>query len=152
MIGNNTDNKNMLDIATITELWTRTYNNEGEPDWSHILPFYDDHIHFRDSIQEIDGIVEFKAMIERLTKRSKDLDMNMVRVIRQDNVVFMEWEMTIRYKRNPSAVLYGSSRLTINEEGKISEQRDYYDLWGDIFDNIPGFGKAYRKLMRRKFG
>ena len=38
------------------------------------------------------------------------------------------------------------------EEGKIIEQRDYYDLWGDIFDNIPRFGKAYRRFMKRKFG
>ena len=48
--------------------------------------------------------------------------------------------------------MYGSSRLTINEKGKIAEQRDYYDLWGDIFDNIPRFGKMYRKFMIKKFG
>lgn len=35
---------------------------------------------------------------------------------------------------------------------KVEEQRDYYDLWGDIFDNIPRFGKAYRRFMKRKFG
>jgi hypothetical protein len=60
--------------------------------------------------------------------------------------------MTISYKKNPSSVLYGSSRLTINRAGKISEQRDYYDLWGDIFDNIPRFGPSYRKFMKKKFG
>jgi hypothetical protein len=49
-------------------------------------------------------------------------------------------------------VLYGSSRLTLNEDGKITEQRDYYDLWGDIVDNIPRFGKAYRRFIKRKFG
>jgi len=48
--------------------------------------------------------------------------------------------------------MYGSSRVTLNDDGKIIEQRDYYDLWGDIFDNIPRFGKAYRRFMRRKFG
>jgi hypothetical protein len=60
--------------------------------------------------------------------------------------------MTISFKKNPSSVLYGSSRLTLNNEGKIIEQRDYYDLWGDIFDNIPRFGKVYRRFMKRKFG
>jgi hypothetical protein len=43
--------------------------------------------------------------------------------------------MTLSFKKYPSSILYGSSRLTLNKEGKISEQRDYYDLWGDIFDN-----------------
>ena len=91
-------------------------------------------------------------MTDRLAKRSKDLSMNIVRAIMQENILFIEWEMTIRYKKNPSSVLYGASRLTLNEQGKIAEQRDYYDLWGDIFDNIPRFGKAYRRFMKRKFG
>jgi hypothetical protein len=78
--------------------------------------------------------------------------MQVVRVIKQENIIFLEWEMTISYKNNPSSILYGSSRLTLNEAGKIIEQRDYYDLWGDIFDNIPRFGKAYRKFMKKKFG
>jgi limonene-1,2-epoxide hydrolase len=136
----------------LIELWSKTYNTEGKPDWSHILPFYDDDIYFRDSIQEIHGIKEFKAMTERLTERSKDLKMQIVRAVQQDNIIFIEWEMTISYKKNPSSVLHGASRVTINESGKISEQRDYYDLWGDIFDNIPRFGKAYRNFMRKKFG
>ena len=142
----------ILDINKIKELWTKTYNTEGKPDWSHILPYYDDNIYFRDTIQEIRGIEDFKAMTERLANRSKDLKMNIVRAVKQENIVFIEWEMTISFKRNPSSVLYGSSRLSLSNDGKINEQRDYYDLWGDIFDNIPRFGKAYRKFIKRKFG
>jgi limonene-1,2-epoxide hydrolase len=141
-----------LNAESIKELWSKTYNTQGKPDWSHILPFYDDNIHFRDSIQELRGMEEFVAMTRRLTDRSKDLSMNIVRTTQQDRDIFIEWEMTIKFKKNPSSVLYGTSRVTLNEEGKIIEQRDYYDLWGDIFDNIPRFGKAYRRFMKRKFG
>jgi limonene-1,2-epoxide hydrolase len=148
---NNPDIK-ILNLDTIKELWSKTYNTEGKPDWSHILPYYDDYIYFRDSIQEIHGIEEFTAMTERLTKRSKNLKMNIVNASMEGNIVFIEWEMTLSFKKYPSSVLYGSSRLTLSQEGKIIEQRDYYDLWGDIFDNIPRFGKAYRKFMKRKFG
>ena len=148
----NAENTNTMDAETIKELWSKTYNTEGRPDWSHILPYYDDNIYFRDSIQEIRGINDFKAMTERLTKRSKDLKMNVVRALGQDNIIFIEWEMTISFKKNPSSVMYGSSRLTLNDDNKITEQRDYFDLWGDIFDNIHRFGKAYRRFMKRKFG
>lgn len=142
----------MLTKELVLDLWSRTYNTEGKPDWAHILPYYDKNIYFRDSIQEISGIEEFTTMTERLTLRSKDLKMNIVKAVMEDNIIFIEWEMTISFKKNPSSVIYGSSRLTLNNEGKIIEQRDYYDLWGDIFDNIPRFGKAYRKFMKRKFG
>jgi len=136
----------------LKDLWTKTYNTEGKPDWSHILPYYDENIIFKDTIQEIRGFENFKAMTERLTKRSKDLKMNLVRAAQFENDFYIEWEMTIGFKKYPNSILYGLSRITINEKGKIIEQRDYYDLWGDIFDNIPRFGKAYRKFMIRKFG
>jgi limonene-1,2-epoxide hydrolase len=142
----------MLTKDLVLDLWSKTYNTEGKPDWSHIIPYYADDIYFRDSIQEIRGIEEFTAMTERLTKRSKDLKMKIVNAAFEKNVIFLEWEMTLSFKKYPSSILFGTSRLTLNEEGKIAEQRDYYDLWGDIFDNIPRFGKAYRKFMKRKFG
>ncbi len=142
----------MLTKELVLELWSKTYNTEGKPDWSHILPYYDNDIYFRDTVQEIRGIEEFTAMTERLTKRSKDLKMKIVNAVMEGNIILMEWEMTLSFKKYPSSVLYGSSRLKINNEGKITEQRDYYDLWGDIFDNIPRFGKAYRKFMKKKFG
>lgn len=145
-------NEYRLTLDIVKDLWAKTYNTDGKPDWSHILPYYDDDIYFRDTIQEIRGIVPFKAMTERLTERSKDLDMKLVRTVQHGNDIFLEWEMTISYKKYPGSVVYGFSRLTINDDGKIAEQRDYYDLWGDIFDNIPFFAKRYRKFMKKKFG
>jgi limonene-1,2-epoxide hydrolase len=145
-------NGKITSIQTVKELWSKTYNTEGKPDWSHILPYYDSNIYFRDSIQEIRGIDNFTALTERLSKRSKDLKMNIVNSAMNDDVIFLEWEMTLSFKKYPSSILYGNSRIRINSDGKIIEQRDYYDLWGDIFDNIPRFGKMYRKFMVKKFG
>lgn len=141
-----------LTLEIFKDLWAKTYNTDGKPDWSHILPYYDDSIYFRDSIQELHGMEDFRAMTERLTERSKDLKMKIVSATMDGNRIFMEWEMTIAYKKNPSSIVYGASRLTLNEAGRIIEQRDYYDLWGDIFDNIPRWGKMYRRFMRKKFG
>lgn len=139
-------------VDQIVELWSKTYNTEGKPAWSHIIPYYDEKILFKDSIQEIRGIEEFKSMTERLAKRSKELKMKILRTAMQDDFIFIEWEMTILFKRTRRSIVYGSSRLTLSERGKIIEQRDYYDLWGDIFDNIPGFRKMYRQFMRKRFG
>ncbi len=140
------------DKEHLKELWSNTYNTEGKPDWSHIIPYYDDNIIFRDSVQEIHGIEEFKAMTERLVERSGNLEMNIKNVQQEDRIIFIEWEMTLSFKKYPNSTLYGVSRVTLNDMGKIIEQRDYYDLWGDIFDNIPKFSVMYRKFMKKKFG
>lgn len=147
-----TDNYTIKDVDQIKELWTKTYNTDGKPDWSHIIPYYSKDMKFRDSIQSLSGIEDFTAMTERLSTRSKDLKMEVVNATKDGALIFVEWEMTISFKKRPSSVMYGASRLTLNKAGKIVFQRDYYDLWGDIFDNIPRFNKIYRKFMHRKFG
>ena len=144
--------KEIVSEEQFRELWEKTYNTKGKPDWSHILPYYDDNIYFRDSIQEIHGIKEFTEMTERLTRRSKELEMKIVNIMMKGKILFFEWEMKLSFGKYPKSILYGLSRITLNENGRIVEQRDYYDLWGDIFDNIPRFGKMYRKFMKSRFG
>jgi hypothetical protein len=134
------------------DLWTNIYNTEGKPDWSHILPYYDEDIYFRDSIQEIRGMKEFKEMSERLVERSPDLKMKIVNILFERTTIFFEWEMSLSFKKRPNSTIYGASRITLNKAGKIIEQRDYYDLWGDIMDNIPMLAKRYRKFMKKRFG
>ncbi len=137
---------------TVRELWSRTYNTRGKPDWSHIFPYYRDDIVFQDAIQRVEGRAAFEALCNRLAKRCRELRMDIVEVSQTGRVIFLEWEMTLMFKRYPSSTLYGCTKLTLDDDGLIARQRDYYDLWGDIFDNVPRFGPLYRRFMRRKFG
>jgi len=91
-------------------------------------------------------------MTKRLTDRSKDLKMQIKNACEDGNIIILEWEMTLSFKKYPNSSVFGLSRVTLNENRMIIEQRDYYDLWGDIFDNIPRFNKVYRKFMKKKFG
>lgn len=141
-----------LTVDTVRELWSQTYNTSGKPDWSHILPYYHPEIVFQDSIQRLEGMEEFKAMCERLTNRCKSLRMDLYHVVQDSNIIIMEWKMTMSFRRSPDTPIFGCTRLTLHNDGRIIEQRDYYDLWGDIFNGIPGFRKLYRRFMHRFFG
>jgi hypothetical protein len=141
-----------LTVESVIRLWSKTYNKNGKPDWSHIFPYYHSDIIFQDSIQRIEGFENFTAMCNRLTKRCESLVMDLSNVMKNGNVISMEWKMTMSFKKSPSTPVYGCTRLTLNDQGKIIEQRDYYDLWGDIFNGIPRIGKLYRKIMFKYFG
>jgi hypothetical protein len=56
------------------------------------------------------------------------------------------------FNKYPRTPMYGSTKLTLHEDGRIIAQRDYFDLWGDIFNGIPFFKPHYRSFMRRTFG
>lgn len=141
-----------INVDTIKDLWTKTYNREGKPDWSHIFPYYHKNIVFQDTIQRIEGLDNFIAMCNRLTQRTKQLKMEILAIAQNDNVIMFDWVMTMMFKKYPNTPMYGATKLVLSEDGLIKEQRDYYDLWGDIFNNIPRFGKMYRRFLIKKFG
>jgi limonene-1,2-epoxide hydrolase len=91
-------------------------------------------------------------MCGRLTGRCKQLRMDIHSIARDRNVILMDWTMTMMFDRFPSTPMYGSTKLTLHEDGRIIAQRDYFDLWGDIFNGIPFFKRPYRRFMRRRFG
>lgn len=142
----------LLNEHRVRDLWSKTYNDQGKPDWSHIFPYYDEHIIFMDSIQKVEGFDDFKAMCDRLTQRCESLSMELFEVNQKENLIILEWKMTMEFKKTPSTPIYGSSFLRLNADGKIIHQRDYYDLWGDIFNGIPKFKPLYRKWMKKYFG
>ena len=146
------DGRLVLNVDTVAALWSKTYNTEGKPDWSHIYPYYHPEVVFQDSIQRIEGKGSFVALCERLTKRSKQLHMDIHSVSQNANVIFLQWTMTMMFKKWPSTPIFGCTKLTLHEDGRIIEQRDYYDLWGDIVNGIPFFRRAYRDFMRKYFG
>jgi len=150
----NRDTKKLspLDSALVLDLWSKTYNTQGKPDWSHIFPYYAEEIVFQDTIQKVVGKAAFIEMCNRLTKRCKELKMQIASIAAMENVIFMEWEMTMIFRNTPSTSLFGCTRLTLGEDGRITHQRDYYDLWGDIFANVPGMKRAYPRFMKRIFG
>ena len=141
-----------LNCDTVRELWSKTYNTQGKPDWSHIYPYYHPDVVFQDSIQRIEGITEFVALCERLTKRCEELRMDIHSIAQNGNTILMNWTMTMVFKKSPSTPIYGSTHLGLHPDGRIIEQRDYYDLWGDIFNGIPYFKGPYRRFMRKFFG
>ena len=141
-----------LDVNTVRELWSKTYNTDGKPDWSHLYPYYHPHVVFQDSIQRIEGIEEFVALCERLTQRCQSLHMEILSIAQDSNVILMDWIMTMAFTKYPPTPVYGSTKLTLHEDGRIIAQRDYFYLWGAILDGIPLLKKRYRRFMRKVFG
>jgi limonene-1,2-epoxide hydrolase len=141
-----------LNPTTIRALWSRTYNSKGKPDWSQLYPYYHPDLVFQDSIQRVEGIGDFIAMCERLKRRCDSIQMEILSIAQDSNIILMDWIMTTAFNKYPSTPVYGSTKLTLHEDGRIVAQRDYFDLWGDIFNGIPYFKNHYRGFMRRTFG
>ncbi len=113
-VGNNeTSQLKTLDINKVRELWSKTYNTNGKPDWSHIYPYYHPQVVFQDPIQRIEGMEEFVALCSRLAKRCESLQMEILSIAQNSNTILMDWIMTMSFNKYPSTPVYGSTKLTI---------------------------------------
>ncbi len=86
-----------MSVEEILNLWSKTYSEEGKPDWSHIFPYYSENIVFQDSIQRIEGKMKFEQMCNRLAKRCKSLRMDIYNIVKTENTVMMDWKMTMSF-------------------------------------------------------
>ena len=140
-----------LTADNIRDVWTKTYNVEGMPDWGNIYPYYHPDIVFSDPIQRHEGIEEFKGMCEKLAGRCESLHFDIEGLVVGDNHFFMQWTMTLEFRRTPKTPMHGCSKFTMTDDGRIIGQRDYYDMWGDVFANIPVMKKLYPAFMTKLF-
>ncbi len=141
-----------LTPESLPDIWSKTYNTDGKPDWSHLYPYYHPDIIFQDSIQKLEGFERFTDMCNRLAKRCKQLHFDIHDIVQDENIIMMEWTMTMTFRKTPMTPIRGATKLTLHEDGRILRQRDYYDLWGDIFDGVRGFRFLYRGFMSKVFG
>lgn len=141
-----------LTVERICDLWSKTYNTQGKPDWSHLFPYYHDDIIFEDSIQRIEGKKEFMDMCNRLAQRCEKMNMDILSIVKDGPQVFFQWKMLMSFKKWPTNALSGCTRLTLADDSRIITQRDYFDLWGTILNGIPILRKPYWNFMRKYFG
>ena len=63
------------------------------------------------------------------------------------DVIFVHWTMELRLGPSPLTVFEGTTRLRLDGEGRVIEHRDFFDLWGDSLDAVPGVGAVYRRIV-----
>jgi len=141
-----------MTLEQLKEIWMSPYGRGKKPDYAKFFHHYHPNCRFQDSVQAFEGRGKFIDMCNRLQKRCSEIHMDVHAMAQNGNVFFFEWTMTMRFRRTPLTPIQGATRLTVDDEGLITEQRDYYDLWGDSLDAIPVMGRAYRWFMKTVMG
>lgn len=136
-----------MDNASLRSLFTKPY---GAPpptreQWQNA---YADDVHFQDPIQEQHGIDAFLAAQESLLKRCDDLCVTPGAVAVDPPAGFVEWTMGLRIK-GIEITYTGATRLIFNDQGRIIDHHDYFDLVGPTVAQVPVIGACTRWLYKR---
>lgn len=109
---------------------------------------YHPQVHFKDAIQELHGKEAVIEMLQRFPQRCDDLRCEVNMAIQHENVLVIEWFMTMRVSPLPEMTNHGVTKLTLDEHGMVIDHRDFFDLWGDMIDAFPRAARLYRRAVK----
>lgn len=108
---------------------------------------YADDMHFRDPIQQLDGLPAFLAMNEHLLKRLKKLDWEIRGARGDETYAMLEWTMRAT-TRFGAAMSVDGATVVHARAGRIVDHRDYWDVGEMMASLLPG-GLRLLHLLRK---
>ncbi len=136
-----------MDSVRLKALFTKPYGQSAptETQWGEL---YDEQVRFQDPTQERQGIKAYVAAQDSLMQRCDDVYLEPKKIVVNEKVAFVEWEMGLKIK-GVEFIYPGVSRLEINADGKIISHRDYFDFIGPTFGPVPVLGSFVRWLYKK---
>ena len=118
--------------------------------------FYAEDMHFIDPIVEFHNRAEMKHYYESSYSGAESVAFEVPSVINQGDEQVVIWIMTLKAKalnKGKPIIVYGSSHIKYNDEGKAVYHRDYFDMGEMIYDHVPfvrGMVNFVDNRMRKK--
>ncbi len=137
-----------LDVETARTLYLEF--GKHQPDWSLIRRHYHPDVQFKDAIGEHDGFAAFQQMYTSFTRRYVEMSIEVHRVMRDQDTMFLHWSMRVRPgKRLPLIPVEGATRWDLDGQDLVIRHRDFYDLWGDTMRSTSFTRRLFDWLMTK---
>jgi ketosteroid isomerase-like protein len=110
---------------------------------------YHPEVRFRSPLQSVAGRPAFLAMMRRMAEGQRRIVFQIESGTESGDALFLVWRLSLAPRHLGSSLeIEGVSRCRLSE-GRIVEQRDYFDLLGSASDAIPLAGSVFKKLVAR---
>ncbi len=114
--------------------------------------FYTPQARFKDPFNEVSGIAAITRIFEHMFVALHEPSFVVTEQIVDGAQAFLVWEFRFRFKRFDTVtqqVIRGGSHLTLADDGRISDHRDYWDAAEELYEKLPGLGALMRFLKRK---
>jgi hypothetical protein len=107
---------------------------------------------FKDPFNDVQGLAEIQRIFRDMYVALDNPRFLITGRIVQGAQCFLTWELHFAFKRfQPGRVqcIAGGSHLVLNDEGRITLHRDYWDAAEELYEKLPIVGSLMRWLKRR---
>ena len=142
-----TSSSSIVNTSELRALFSKPYGAPApsEQQWREA---YSEDVVFEDPTQKQKGLKAYLAAQEGLLRRCDDVLLKPLAIACDGPTAFVEWEMGLKIK-GIEFVYPGTTRLLLNDAGKIVDHRDYFDFVGPTFEPVPVIGGFVRWLYKR---
>ncbi|MCK7458440.1 nuclear transport factor 2 family protein [Idiomarina aminovorans] len=140
-----------MDNSELVEKLKEFYDELKTENLDDLDELYHDEISFTDPIQHVVGLEDFRKYLKHTMENVDYCHFAFDDECVGKEQAFLAWQMRYAHPKLASGmeiILPGVSYLTF-ENGKIREQRDYYDLGAMLYEHVPLVGYVIDKIKQR---
>ncbi|NWF44230.1 nuclear transport factor 2 family protein [Hydrogenophaga sp. D2P1] len=131
---------------------TRWFESLTPGNLGQLEAFYTADARFKDPFNDVRGVPAITQIFKHMFVALHEPRFVVTQQIVDGAQAFLVWEFRFRFKRFDTVteqVIHGGSHLTLTEDGRISEHRDYWDAAEELYEKLPGLGALMRWLKRK---
>ncbi|MBU4181479.1 MAG: isomerase [Burkholderiales bacterium RIFCSPHIGHO2_02_FULL_66_10] len=140
------------DSRAIVASITRWFESLTPGNLGQLEAFYSADARFKDPFNDVRGVPAITQIFKHMFVALHEPRFVVTQQIVDGAQAFLVWEFRFRFKRFDTVteqVIHGGSHLTLTEDGRISEHRDYWDAAEELYEKLPGLGALMRWLKRK---
>lgn len=106
---------------------------------------------FKDPFNEVQGPEAIRRIFEHMFESLDEPRFMVHEAVVQGRQAFLAWDFHFHMKRFDRAaqVIRGGSHLVLDDDGRITLHRDYWDAAEELYEKLPVVGSLMRWLKKR---
>lgn len=105
-------------------------------------------IEFHDPIHDARGLAELRGVLANRFRKMEDISFVVLDAHGDDRTGFLQWRVNYQHDGG-DRMIHGASHFKFANDGRISEQRDYWDASPVIYGDVPVLGWLMQFIKRR---
>ncbi|WP_367848226.1 nuclear transport factor 2 family protein [Rhodoferax sp. WC2427] len=114
--------------------------------------FYAPHARFKDPFKDVRGVPAIQAIYAHMFTALEAPRFVVVERIASGQQCFLAWDFHFRFKNFATGTpqtIHGGSHLQLDDTGRITLHRDYWDAAEELYEKLPVVGALMRWLKNR---
>ena len=141
-----------MDTRQATQTLAHFFETLTPQSVSQLRTLYDAQARFKDPFNEVQGPAGIEQIFRHMYEALDQPHFVVTGQLVDGSQAFLTWEFRFRFKRFDTTTwqtVRGGSHVLFNDQGLVTQHRDYWDAAEELYEKLPLVGGLMRWLKKR---